>query len=188
MSTIGKLLGRSPFGPLQRHMEQVADCVGKMEQALAALEEHRWEDIASLAEATSRQEHSADQLKDDIRNQIVRRFFLPIDRGQFLEILAVQDSLADSAEDVTALLTFRKLSIPAEFLDDFREFCQCNCKAFYQAQQIVEQLDELFESGFGGAEAEKNTSNGWRRRLHGNTKPTSFNAISCGKSSAKSRL
>ena len=34
MSTISKLLGRSPFGLLQRHMDQVAKCMAKMEESL----------------------------------------------------------------------------------------------------------------------------------------------------------
>ena len=38
MSTIGKLLGRSPFNLLQRHMEQVAKCVDKMDELLDAFD------------------------------------------------------------------------------------------------------------------------------------------------------
>lgn len=74
---------------------------------------------------------------------------------QILTILGIQDSLADTAEDVTSLLTFRKLTIPASLLDDFRSFRELNCKAFSLVREIIQQLDELFESGFGGAEAEK---------------------------------
>ncbi len=41
---------------------------------------------------------------------------MPIDRGEVLEILSLQDSLADTAEDVCKVLTIRKLPFP----DDIR--------------------------------------------------------------------
>jgi predicted phosphate transport protein (TIGR00153 family) len=155
MSTIGKLFGSSPFGPLQRHMEQVAKCVAKMSQALEAAEQGKWDQIEAMADKVSELEHQADQIKDDIRNQLMRRFFLPVHRGQVLEILALQDSLADTAEDVGVLLTIRKLVIPEDMVQDFAEFRSLNLAAVQLAVGIIEQLDELFETGFGGSEAER---------------------------------
>jgi predicted phosphate transport protein (TIGR00153 family) len=136
-------------------MEQVAECIAKMEETLTAFEEGRFSEIVGLADATSKLEHAADQMKDDIRNQLLRRFFIPVDRAQMLAVLSVQDNLADTAEDITALLTFRNLEMPPTLADDFDNFRKLNYKAFLLAQEIVQQLDELFESGFGGAEAEK---------------------------------
>ena len=65
MSTIGKLLGKSPFGLLQRHMEQVSKCVVKMEESLSAFEQGNWDEIEPLADQVSRLEHQADQIKDE---------------------------------------------------------------------------------------------------------------------------
>ena len=56
-------------------------------------------------------EHVADKIKDEIRGNLTRRLFLPIDRERVPEILAFQDSLADRAEDVAVLLTIKRLKI-----------------------------------------------------------------------------
>ncbi|MDP6058916.1 MAG: DUF47 family protein, partial [Pirellulaceae bacterium] len=109
MSTIGKLLGRSPFNLLQRHMEQVAKCIAKMSELLDSFEAGDWELVETLATEVSRLEHEADQIKDDIRNQLLRRFFMPINRSHVLEILSIQDGLADAAENVAVLLTIKEI-------------------------------------------------------------------------------
>jgi predicted phosphate transport protein (TIGR00153 family) len=155
MSTIGKLLGRSPFHLLQRHMEQVAKCIVKMDELLDAFEAGEWEHVETLATEASRLEHEADQIKDDIRNQLLRRFFMPINRSHVLEILSIQDGLADAAENVAVLLTIKQIVVPAEMLDDFKRFRELNGEAFRLVKQIVSELDELLETGFGGSEAEK---------------------------------
>lgn len=155
MSTIGKLLGKSPFGLLQRHMEQVAKCVETMEASLAAFEQSNWDEIEPLANQVSKLEHQADQIKDEIRGKLRRRFFMPVDRSQILEILSIQDNLADTAEDVSVLLTFRRLSNPSEIVAGFQKFRESNVKAFRLVEAIINDLDELLETGFGGAEAEK---------------------------------
>ncbi len=155
MSTIGKLFGSSPFRPLQHHMDQVAKCVEKMGECLAALEQGQWDKMVALAEQASKLEHQADQIKDDIRSKLLRRFFMPINRGQVLEILSIQDEMADAAEDVAVLLTLKQLETPANVISDFREFHEMNSKAFGHARLIISELDELSETGFGGAEADK---------------------------------
>ena len=108
-----------------------------------------------MATEASRLEHEADQIKDDIRNQLLRRFFMPINRSHVLEILSIQDGLADAAENVAVLLTIKQIVVPAEMLDDFHRFRELNGHAFQLVQEIVNELDELLETGFGGSEAEK---------------------------------
>ena len=155
MSTLGKLLGRSPFGLLQRHMEQVAKCITKMGESLDAVERQEWDQVDTLADEASVLEHEADQIKDEIRGRLLRRFFMPIDRTQLIEILSLQDNLADTAEDISILMTIRRLVAPSDMVEDVRKFRELNVVAFELARGIVGQLDELVESGFGGAEAEK---------------------------------
>lgn len=155
MSTIGKIFGQSPFGLLQRHMGQVAKCVAKMVESLESLEQGSWDKVQSCAEEASILEHQADQIKDDIRNHLYTRFFIPVARVRVLETLAIQDNLADLAEDVCLLLTFRQLTTPPGMAEKFTMFRDMNIKAFHLVEAIIEELDELIEAGFGGAEAEK---------------------------------
>lgn len=155
MSTIGKLFGRSPFSQLQQHMFQVGKCVEKMCEALDALQNGESEKLDVYATEVSQLEHQADQIKTDVRNRLLRRFFMPMDRSDVLEILSLQDSIADTAEDVCVVLTMKELPFPESIRDDFINFRDLNLKAFNIVAEIINELDELIESGFGGAEAEK---------------------------------
>jgi len=155
MSTIGKLFGRSPFGQIQQHMDQVNKCIDKMSEVVDAVKGGQFELIEDLTYEVSKLEHQADQIKDDIRESLLKRFFMPIDRGEVLEILSLQDSLADAAEDVCKVLTIRKLPFPEDIRADFEKFVELNINACSICAAIIMQLDELIEAGFGGAEAER---------------------------------
>lgn len=155
MSTIGKLFGRSPFSQIQQHMDQVNKCIEKMSEVLAAVKEGKFEVVEDLTYEVSKLEHQADQIKDDIRERLLKRFFMPIDRSEVLEILSLQDSLADTAEDVCKVLTIRKLPFPDDVRGDFDKFVDLNINACGICALIISQLDELIEAGFGGVEAER---------------------------------
>lgn len=165
MSTIGKLFGRSPFSQIQLHMEQVTKCIDKMAEALEAAKTGQSESLDQLSYEVSKLEHQADQIKDDIRERLLKRFFMPIDRSEVLEILSLQDSLADTAEDVCKVLTLKRLPFPDDLEDDFDRFVALNIEACRICGTIINQMDELIESGFGGVEAE---------RIRGLAKETAF--------------
>ena len=155
MSTIGKLFGRSPFGQIQAHMKQVACCVELMANAVKSMADGKTDDLEEVAYEVSKLEHHADQLKSDIRNHLFRRFFMPIQPSEILEIISLQDSLADTAEDVCKVMTLKELPFPEGYKEDFIEFIDLSMKAFRGVAAIIDQLDELIESGFGGAEGER---------------------------------
>ncbi len=155
MSTIARLFGRSPFNLMQRHMDQVGKCVQKMNEALDTFEAGNFDELPRLSKEISKLEHEADQIRDDIRNHLQRRFFMPVNRGQILRILSQQDSLADTAEDVGVLLTMKRISVPDELQDSFKRFREHTNRSVELAGSIIDEIDELAETGFGGVEAEK---------------------------------
>ncbi len=97
MRTFLNLFGRSPFTPLQSHMQNVADCVHQLMDLFEALENKNFERVEKIANAISEHEHIADITKNDIRNHLPKSLFLPIDRSQLLEILGILDGIADRA-------------------------------------------------------------------------------------------
>src|SRR5438132_7859447 len=111
MLTIARLFGKSPFAPLQTHMNKVAHCIEKLTNVLEVLPQMEKEKIEELVTELCTLEHEADLTKNDIRNHLPKSLFLPIDRGHFLEILSIQDSIADKTEDIGILLTLRPLAL-----------------------------------------------------------------------------
>lgn len=155
MRTIAKLFGRSPFQPLQAHMEKVKAAIEKSRELMTAFYANDAPRVAQLAEEVSALEHSADEMRQDITSQLSKGIFLAADRGRILEILETQDNLADGAENISKLLTLMPLQLPGAFDAEFRAFVDVNYKAFDKVEQIVQEIDDLLETGFGGAEAEK---------------------------------
>lgn len=155
MLTILSLFGRSPFAPLQSHMESVGYCVHRLPELFEALEEKNYSLVEKIAEEISRLEHDADLIKNDIRNHLPKSLFLPIDRGNLLEILSIQDRIADKVEDVAVLMTLKPLELLPIFKQEFKLFLHKNIETFDEAKLIIKELHELVESSFGGIEAEK---------------------------------
>lgn len=155
MLTIARLFGKSPFAPLQTHINKVASCIDKLTTLVGVLGNSDMSTIEKLSKELSELEHEADLTKNDIRNHLPKSIFLPIDRSQFLEILSVQDSIADRAEEVGLLLTLRKLDNYQEFSKDFNELYHLTLETFTSSLKIMHEVEELLESAFGGVEAEK---------------------------------
>lgn len=155
MLTIAKLFGKSPFAPLQTHMEKVACCVGELPGLFQALLTQDAGSIQKIAAKICQLEHEADLTKNDIRNHLPRSLFLPVDRGALLEILSIQDSLADQAEDIANHSCMLPFELLPQMQGDFALFCKRNIEVFWIARQVMKELEELLESSFGGIEAQK---------------------------------
>ncbi len=154
LTTIAKLFGRSPFAPLQSHMEKVSDCVLLLEGLFAALKQKDYVKVRDIQKKISKKEHQADLTKNDIRNHLPKSLFMPIDRSDFLDILSMQDAFADKAEDIAVIVTLKELK-HFEELEGFEEFYNKTLQAFKLACQVIKEFDTLLESSFGGIEAQK---------------------------------
>jgi len=148
MLTIARLFGKSPFAPLQTHMARVSHCIEKLAEIMAHLppSDKMVEDLCKL-------EHEADLTKNDIRNHLPKNIFLPIERGHFLDILSIQDTIADQAEEIGLSLKLRPLD--GALSPDLEILFKKSYDTFLSARQIIGEIDELLESSFGGIEAEK---------------------------------
>lgn len=157
MLTIARLFGKSPFAPLQTHMDKVASCIGELPHLFKAFLDQDADEIQRIGENISKLEHEADLTKNDIRNHLPRSLFLPLDRSALLEILSLQDALADQAEDIArhAALLPVPLNLIPEMKEDFSILCQKNVEVFRLARHVIKELEDLLECSFGGIEAEK---------------------------------
>lgn len=155
MRSIASVFGRSPFVPLQIHMEKVAECVKHLPELIAAYRREESETVEALTKKISRLEHAADVLKHDIRNSLPRGLFLPIERVNLLQILNLQDSIANRAENIGVLITMKQAKSFPGFDEQFDEFLTKSIETFDLARTVIDQLDELLETGFGGVEAQK---------------------------------
>lgn len=155
MLTIAKLFGKSPFKSLQNHLKKVSLCIAKLPLLFLRIEEKNMQEIQKTAEEISKLEHEADLTKNDIRNHLPRSLFMPIKRSDFLEILAIQDGFADTAEDIAVIATFKIIDNYKKLKKDFEIFFQENLKSFEMVKEVIKEFDSLLEASFGGIEAQK---------------------------------
>jgi hypothetical protein len=155
MLTILGLFGRSPFVSLNAHMDAVSHCVHLLPSIYEALLKGDFTLLEELGAKVSILEHDADLIKNDIRNNLPKGLFLPIDRQSLLNMLSLQDSIADRVEDVGVLLSLKKLELLPIFKEEFKLFLDKNIETFDQVHLIIREFHELVESSFGGIEANK---------------------------------
>lgn len=153
MRSITQIFGKSPFIPLQMHMEKVAECIAEIPGIMQAYLHGDTEQVASLAIKISKLEHNADLLKHDIRKNMPRGLFMPVDRAKLLRILSLQDNIANRAENLAVLLTFKECSTFNAFDEHLATFLKNCLETFELAKRVIDEFDELLESGFGGVEA-----------------------------------
>lgn len=149
------LFGSNPFRALQDHMSAVVECVDLVPGLFKALSEDDPQELVRLKEAIFEKEEEADKLKNSLREHLPRGLFLPVDRRDLIEVLDLQDSMADTAQDIAGLLVERRMSIPAPMAADLPLLVARCVEACHHASEIIGQLDELLETGFRGPEASR---------------------------------
>ena len=155
MRTLAKLFAKSPFAPLQKHMQDVNECVKKVKEIFEALEENDSKSVARISGEISKLEAIADTTKNELRNHLPGGLFMPVSKAALLEILSLQDDIADDCEDIGILLTLKDLTLKDIFKDDFKSFLNKNFETYELIKEIIDEFDNLLETSFTGREAEK---------------------------------
>ena len=79
--------------------------------------------------------------------------FMPVDRRDVLEVLDLQDHIANKAKDISGLILGRKMAMPEALHNTYLKFLTRCIDATKQTRVAINQLDELVVSGFRGDEA-----------------------------------
>jgi len=153
MRAIVQLFSKSPFGPLQEHLKKVGDCVQLVRPLFQALLDGDDDSLRSTAKQISKLEHSADEIKNEIRDNLPRSIFMPVNRSDFLNLLSQQDSIADTVEDIAFLLTVRKTNCPELWRESLFSYVDKCVNVFKGTSEIYESIDSLLQAGMSGPEA-----------------------------------
>ena len=147
------LFGRSPIGPMQQHIAKAHECAANLLPFFQAVVADDWALAEQVQQEMSRLEHEADKLKKSVRQHLPKSLFLPVPRSDLLELLSVQDKIANRAKDIAGLMLGRQMSIPQGLQPLMLTYVQRSVDASAQALKAMNELDELLETGFGGREA-----------------------------------
>lgn len=151
------LFGRSPIGPMQEHIAKAYECAANLVPFFEAVIAEDWERVEQVQQEMVRLEKAADKLKRDVRVHLPKSLFLPVPRSDLLELLSVQDKVANRAKDIAGLMLGRRMSIPGPLQPIIRTYVQRTVDACAQALKAMNELDEILETGFGNREVRRVT-------------------------------
>ncbi|MCP4186154.1 MAG: TIGR00153 family protein, partial [Gammaproteobacteria bacterium] len=147
-----KIFSQSPFTAMQNHMDIVDQCVQQLPIFFKAILNEDLSKAREVNKEIGKLENKADTLKKKLRLHLPKSLFMPVARRDLLELLLVQDKAANQAKYISGLIIGRKMVFPeplASLLPDYVKRCVDACK---QARKVINELDELVETGFAGKE------------------------------------
>ncbi len=154
-SALTSLFGRSPFKPMQTHIGVVARCAAQVPELFEALSAGDQKKVVAIKDRIYELEQEADDIKNELRAHLPKSLLLPVDRRDLLEVLDMQDSIADTAQDIAGLLFERPMEVPENLKDPLLALTRRCVDACDQAAKIIGELDELVETGFRGRESDR---------------------------------
>ena len=149
---ISSLFGKSPISPLQQHMKKVHSCIKEFGVFAKAANAEDWDKAQTAQISISDKEHKADKLKKKLRMNLPSTFMMPFSRRDLLDVLLIQDSIANITKDLAGLMMTRRMVLPKEFAEDFINLTGLCIKTSAAALVAINELDELLETAFSSRE------------------------------------
>jgi predicted phosphate transport protein (TIGR00153 family) len=150
---LGRLMKRSPLKYLQEHMRVALECAREVPPLLQAQVDGDLDTVQEKKQRIFELEAEADRIKNELRAGLPKSLFMPVDRGDLLDVLRMQDSIADTAQDIAGLLIERPMEAPDSLKSPLVELANRCIDVCEQSLKVIEELDELLEMGFRGREA-----------------------------------
>ncbi|MDD7804592.1 MAG: TIGR00153 family protein [Endozoicomonas sp. (ex Botrylloides leachii)] len=151
---LSSVFARSPIGPIQKHIRTAHRCAEQLEPFFEATFSDDWEKALTIHEKIIELENKADKIKKSIRLSLPKSLFLPVPRTDLLEIITVQDKVANRTKDIAGIVIGRRMQVPDELHATFLEYVRRSIATSAQALKAMSELDELLETGFKGREVD----------------------------------
>lgn len=135
-------------------MGKAKACVDLLGDIITASAQEDWDRVEELHASLMETKSDADEIKRDIRTHLPTSLFLPVARSDLLELLRIQDDITFRCKDAATMVLIRKMVIPQELLAPSTAFFESTQSITRQAQTVINELDELLETGFRGKEAD----------------------------------
>ena len=133
-------------------MKQVHSCIKEFGVFAKAAKSEDWEKAQEAQVSIGNKEKKADQLKKKLRMNLPSTFMMPFSRRDLLDVLLIQDSIANITKDLAGLMMTRHMVFPKEFAEDFINLAELCIKTSGAALVAINELDELLETAFSSRE------------------------------------
>ena len=147
--TLSDLISRSPFGPIQVHMEKSKQCAEELIVYIDAASSNDWDKATESRQKIIQLEKDADVLKAETRDLLPKSLFLFVPRGDLLDLIGLADEIPNTIKDISGLIYGRKMEIPSQLSSSFKDFVTEAVSAVSTASAAIDQLAEVSRLAFG---------------------------------------
>ena len=146
---ISDVISNSPLALLERHAGVCVDCVERLPLYFAEAQANRWGRASDVREEICRFEGLADELKQDVRSNLPRGLWMSVSRADLLELVRVQDKMANGVKEVSGISLGRQLAFPAAMTSEVADFIDVVVQVSRIVVKIIGATRELSRSAFG---------------------------------------
>ena len=146
---ISEVISNSPLALLERHAGVCVDCVERLPLYFQEVQSGRWARAEEVREEICRFEGLADELKHDVRSNLPRGLWMSVSRADLLELVRVQDKMANGVKEVSGISLGRQLAFPSPLTEDLNEFVDVVVAVSRSVVKIIGATRELSRSAFG---------------------------------------
>ena len=153
-SNLTDVIGNSPLSTLERHVRVCADCVNLLTEYFEAAQAGEWNRASDLRDKIAKLESIADDLKLEVRSNLPRGLWMSVSRADLLELVRMQDKMANDTKDVAGLSLGRELAFPAKLEKSLFKYLAAITDCSNQAVEVIVALRELSRSAFGSRQVD----------------------------------
>ena len=146
---LSDVLSTSPLAILERHAEACLNCVKYLVPYFEAAQAGDWNRAEKQQFEIARLEGIADDIKMDVRRNLPRGLWMSVSRADLLELVRVQDKMANETKDVAGLSLGRQLAFPTKLEKSVFKFIATVQDAAETAVEVVAATRELSRTAFG---------------------------------------
>ncbi|MBA1238686.1 MULTISPECIES: DUF47 family protein [Stutzerimonas stutzeri subgroup] len=147
------LVARSPFKQQRYHFAQLHSAVKLLIPLLRNALDEDWVAVQKAERQIRDLSQEGERIARDICLHLPTTLFMPIPRGDIIDLLHVQSELGKCSSEAARLVSLRQMAIPMALQDELRVHLLRAVDAITHVMAIMEKLDELLESRFRGREA-----------------------------------
>ena len=143
------MLAESPFTGLREHMKVGDESVSRLSDFLIAVTEKDWTAAQEYRNAIVDLENQADDIKNNIRNNLPKSLFMSVSRQDLLDLVMTMDGIPNAAKDISGIMIGRKMEIPSKITEQFIDCSKAAIKAANKDCEPVRKADEQQKNGYG---------------------------------------
>lgn len=146
------IFAKSPLKPIEEHIRLAHQASEMLIEFFDVVYDEDWEKAESIYQSIATKEREADTLKREVRLQLSRGLFMPVERSDLLELVTQQDRIANRAKDIAGRVIGRQMMVPKQIREPFKAYIQRCVDATNQSCIVINEFDALLENSFKGRE------------------------------------